>query len=73
MALPPDFLQYVEFNSSTWKTIKGWLEEKKKTKTELLIGADTHDKSNQIRGALQFINELLALEQAAAQGRTNGN
>lgn len=65
MALPPDFLQYVDFNSPTWKTIKAWLEEKKVIKTDLLISADTHDKSNQIRGSLSFINEILALEKAA--------
>lgn len=66
MALPPDFLQYVDFNGPTWKTIKGWLEEKKKTKTDLLIAAESHDTSNKIRGSLQFINEILALEKAAA-------
>lgn len=69
MALPPDFAQYLELNSPTWKTFKLWLEEKKKVKTDLLIGETTHDKSNQIRGSLQFINEILALEQAALQGR----
>jgi len=69
MALPPDFLQYVDFNGPTWKTIKGWLEEKKTIKTDLLIAEPTHDKSNQIRGSLQFINEILALEKAAASGR----
>ena len=65
MALPPDFAQYLEVNSPTWKILKLWLEEKKKVKTDLLISADTHDKSNQIRGSLQFINEILALEKAA--------
>ena len=69
MALPPDFTQYLEVNSPTWKNIKLWLEDKKKIKTDLLISAESHDKSNQIRGALQLINEFLALENAAVNGR----
>lgn len=69
MALPPDFAEHLDVNSTTWKIIKLWLEEKKKTKTDLLIAADTHDNSNKIRGSLQFINEILALEKAANSSR----
>lgn len=69
MNLPPDLLTQLDVNSPTWKIIKLWLEDKKKVKIDLLIGADTHDKSNHIRGALQFINECLALEKAAVVGR----
>lgn len=72
MALPPDFAQYIDVNSPTWKIIKLWLEDKKVIKTDLLIAEDSHDKSNRIRGSLQFINEILALEKAAlasANGR----
>lgn len=65
MNLPPDFAKNLDVNSPTWKVIKMWLEDKKKVKTDLLIAADTHDKSNQIRGSLQFITEILALEKAA--------
>lgn len=64
MALPPDYLSYIDFNGPVWRVIKMFLEEKKKTKTDLLIQADSHDTSNKIRGALQMINELLALEKA---------
>lgn len=60
--LPQDFEQYMEFQGATWKTLKTWLEEKKATKIGILISADTHDKSNQIRGALSIIEEILALE-----------
>lgn len=70
MSLPPDFAKNIEVNGPTWKIIKLWLEEKKSIKTDLLIGATTHDQSNQIRGSLAFINEILALEKAASpEGR----
>ena len=69
MAVRPDFINHIEFNGPTWKALKMWMEDKKQTKIDLLIGAETHDKSNQIRGSLQFINEILALEKAAASGR----
>lgn len=65
MTLPPDFAKHLDVHSPTWKIIKLWLEDKKEVKINLLIAADTHDKSNQIRGSLQFINEILALEKAA--------
>ena len=61
---------YIDFNGPTWRGIKMWAEDKRNTKVSMLIGADTHDKSNQIRGAIQLLSELLALEQAANnQGR----
>lgn len=65
MKLPPDFAKNLDVNSPTWKIIKLWLEDKREVKVNLLISAETHDKSNQIRGSLQFINEILALEKAA--------
>lgn len=69
MALPPDFAQHLDVNSPAWKAFKLWLNEKRETKTNLLIAESTHDQSNRIRGSLQFISEILALEQAALQGR----
>lgn len=55
----------INFYSQDWKTFKLWLLEQKESNTGLLIAADTQDKSNRIRGSLQFINTILALETAA--------
>ena len=55
----------INFHGAEWAAIKAVLLEKRETKTKLLIQADTHDKSNQLRGSLYVINELLALEDAA--------
>lgn len=60
---------YINFNGPDWAAIKKILLEKKEKKTNLLIQADTHDKSNQLRGSLSLINELLNLEESARKSR----
>lgn len=55
----------INFNSYEWQVIEKWVLEQEKTKVGLLIAADNHDTSNQIRGALKFIKQLLALKSAA--------
>lgn len=64
-----NYAEHIDFNGESWRAIKAWLEERKDQKVKLLIGAGTHDLSNQIRGSLQFISELLALENASNSGR----
>ena len=64
-----DYTQYIDFHGETWRAIKAWAEAKRDSKVGLLVGEATHDKSNQIRGSLLFIGELLALEKAADLGR----
>lgn len=61
-----DFSKFIEFQGVTWKNLKLYLEDLKKTKLDLLVSADTHDKSNQVRGAISVINQILALENNAA-------
>lgn len=56
---------YINFNGQDWNALKMWAERKKEIKIGLLVQADSHDKSNKIRGELSFITELLALEHAA--------
>lgn len=60
-----DPAKLINFNSYEWQVIEKWVTEQEKTKVGLLIASDNHDKSNQIRGALQFIKQLLALKSAA--------
>ena len=56
---------YINFNGPEWAAIKQLLLDKRESKIKLLIQAETHDKSNQLRGALIVITELLNLEEAA--------
>lgn len=56
---------YINFNGAEWAAIRQLLLEKRELKTKLLIQADTHDLSNQLRGSLMLITELLNLEEAA--------
>lgn len=55
----------LNFSSREWAVLKAWVEQKKITKIGLLINEESPSKSDQIRGALQFITEFLALESAA--------
>lgn len=60
---------YIDYTSETWRALEALLLKQKEAKVSLLISADDHDKSNQIRGALQFITYLLALRKAPNTGR----
>lgn len=64
-----NYSEVIDFNGPTWRAIKAWAEEKQAVKLKLLIGADSHDKSNQLRGSLQNLSELLALDKAADTSR----
>lgn len=63
----------INFNSAEWAAIKQMLLDKQEKKINLLIQADTHDKSNQLRGSLMVITELLGLEDAARRAATRGH
>jgi hypothetical protein len=58
----------INFHGRDWILMKAYLEKMQKDKIGLLIGADSQSQSDKIRGALQLISQLLALE-AAAQSR----
>lgn len=55
----------INFAGSDWTIIKMYLEEQRKAKVGLLIGAKSHDDSNKVRGSLAMIDQLLSLEKAA--------
>lgn len=64
--------KHLNFAGQDWYILKKWLEEAKENKIGLLITADTHDKSNQIRGALSIIQTLLKMEEAALRAAQQG-
>jgi hypothetical protein len=57
---------HITFAGRDWQLIKAWLEEVKENKIGLLIQSETEIKSNQIRGSIAMLNEILALEKKAA-------
>ena len=59
----------INYHGGDWAAIKEWLIEAKERKIGLLIQADNNDRTNQVRGSLSIIQEMLALEDAAAKGR----
>lgn len=66
----------INFDTYEWKVIRMWLEHQKELKIRLLIGADTHDKSQELRGAVKVIDQMLLLEDRARKDRatqTQGN
>jgi len=58
---------HLNFYGTDWTAIKTYLEQVKENKIGLLVASNSHDQSNQIRGALSLIQQLLALESAAKQ------
>lgn len=59
--------RHINYNSYEWQLIRGWAEAQKSNKIGMLIGSDSHDKSNELRGAIKFIDQLLSLERLAHQ------
>lgn len=55
------------FSGEDWQKIKRWATKQKELKVGLLVQAASHDESNQIRGSLKMIAQLLALETNAAR------
>lgn len=61
-----DYLQHIQFEGATWRALKHHLEVTKQNKIGLLVAESDHDKSNRIRGAIQVIDQLLALDKPTA-------
>lgn len=64
---------HINFHGAEWAAIKKILKDMQEKKINLLISAETHDKSNELRGSLKVITELLRLEDAAYKAATRGN
>lgn len=52
-------------HSSEWAAVREELLNLRSTKVQQLIGAKEHDRSNELRGAIQLIDTLLYAEEAA--------
>lgn len=68
-----DYLSHIQFEGATWRAFKSHLEKMKENKIRLLVSEDSHDKSNRIRGAIEVIDQLLALDKPTMQSANRGN
>ena len=57
---------FVNFGGPDWNAIKMYLEHHKEVKIGSLISATDEKKADRLRGAIEFINQILN-EAAAAQ------
>lgn len=55
----------INFKGPDWAVIKAWAEKEQKKCLARIVGPQTHDETNTIRGRLQQLGMLLALENDA--------
>ena len=55
----------INFGTHEWKVIAAWLEQQKAVKIGMLVGSDSHDKSQELRGAIKMIDQMLSLEKTS--------
>lgn len=63
---PVNLKAIISMHSPEWAGLKKWALREKELLVQKLIKAETHDKSNELRGAIKFIDQLLAVEKDAA-------
>lgn len=64
--------EHINFHGQDWHNLKLYLNSSLDKKIGMLVQESTHDKSNQIRGAILMIKELLALEKASVKDANRG-
>lgn len=65
-----DPVSYINFNGPDWTALKLLLERELDKKMERLVNTKTHEESQEIRGAIKFIQYLLKREDAAKAAST---
>lgn len=66
------YLEHVQFEGATWRALKHHLEVKRNNKVGMLVASTDHDESNRIRGAINMLDELLALDKPTMQSANRG-
>lgn len=68
-----DLFKKISPHSTEWRALKEELLTLRNTRVGQLIGSETtHDRSNQLRGAIQLIDMLLYAEEAAIKAAYEG-
>lgn len=60
-----DLEKHINFNGSEWHSLREWLAEQDSNKVSMMLGATTEKETNELRGAIKFIRQLLAIESSA--------
>lgn len=63
---PVNLKAHISMHSPEWAMLKKWALREKEILVQKLVKSDSHDESNKLRGAIGFINQLLAVEKDAA-------
>lgn len=63
---PVNLKAIISMHSQEWAGLKKWALREKELLVQKLIRAESHDKSNELRGAIKFIDQLLSVEKDAA-------
>lgn len=63
---PVNLKAIISMHSPEWAGLKKWATRERELLVQKLVKADTHDKSQELRGAIKFIDQLLAVEKDAA-------
>jgi hypothetical protein len=58
-------VQKLNFNGPDWVLLETWLQQERNTKIGLLLSAATEKDADKFRGAIQYIDSLLAFKRAA--------
>lgn len=64
-----NILENIPFEGATWQALRLHLEKTRENKVGLLLRAQTWEETNQIRGAIAVLDQLLALDKPLQASR----
>lgn len=68
---PVNLKAIISMHSPEWAGLKKWALREKELLVQKLVKAESHDKSNELRGAIKMLDQLLAVEKDAAIAASN--
>lgn len=63
---PVNLKAIISMHSPEWAGLKKWALRERELLIQKIIRAETHDETNELRGAIKFVEQLLAVEKDAA-------
>lgn len=64
---------HINIHGQEWQAIKRWLQEQRELEVQKLVRAKTHDESNEYRGAIRKLDQLLNTEKDARMASEQGH
>lgn len=68
-----NLIAHINFNGPEWTAIKRWLQEQRDLEVQKLIKAKTQEDSNDYRGAIRKLDQLLNSEKDAQMASQQGH